>query len=272
MRLGKTAVPTRTHDTPRGSKGPLRNKSSSQENLDPANVSWAITPLHQILVAAEQDAAIPLRTSWSAALHLPSPRMPRSIRELHELIRSVGRDGSILPALSSRAFPLSADHKLITLVQYNVLRGMVTNICILSLQDQILFDCGYNLNIVPVPSRLTSRPRNFEPTEIQKTINHSAWIDTVPCSQLRDNLILRLDRQDLDDFCGDLVGGVYDGFDDVEVRGIMLWGEPWSVDGWEVSVGFLERWGFLLRGCRQMMDATNRWRGLRGEDRLVFPM
>jgi len=91
----------------------------------------------------------------------------------------------------------------------------------------------------------------------------------VPFPAMRDNLILNDGKFDEDDLCCDLVGGLYEGFNDVESRGIMVWGEPWSADGWEVSEGFAKKWGFLLKGCGDLIEATNRWRQRRGESRLV---
>lgn len=53
------------------------------------------------------------------------------------------------------------------------------------------------------------------------------------------------------------------------MRGMLIWGEPWRIDGWEVTEGFLRKWGWLLKGCDEMIEASNRWRGLRGEEPLV---
>ncbi|KAH7169877.1 hypothetical protein EDB81DRAFT_636258, partial [Dactylonectria macrodidyma] len=171
----------------------------------------------------------------------------------------------------SHAFPLSADHKLITLVQDNVLRGILTSILILSLQDLISTDCGYNLKVPPLLYAPLSRPpANFEPTQIQQTIKHGLWIDTIPSPEFRDNLIMNQHLYDGDDLCDDLVGGLYEGFNDVEVRGIMLWSDPWFEDGWELSEGFVKKWGFLLKGCRRMAKSTNEWRERRGEGKLMF--
>lgn len=72
-----------------------------------------------------------------------------------------------------------------------------------------------------------------------------------------------------DDLCCDLVGGLYEGFNDVENRGIIIWGEPWRVDGWEVSGGFARKWGFLLKGCVELVRSSDVYREGRGEGRLV---
>ena len=167
-------------------------------------------------------------------------------------------------------FPLSPDHKLIALVQYNVLRGMQTNVMIMSLQHELSLDCDLALRVPALPYSTNERPPNFAPTLLQQTAQYPRWIDIVPHPQLRDNLILFHGQFDEDDLCDDLVGGLYDGFDDVQLRGMMIWGAPWAEDGWEISEGFIRKWGFLLTGCETLLRATNRWRELRGERRLRF--
>jgi hypothetical protein len=68
------------------------------------------------------------------------------------------------------------------------------------------------------------------------------------------------------------VGGLFEGFDDVECNGLLLWGEPWSETGWEVTEGFAKKWAFLLQGCDTYIEATNKYRAARGEDPLVVEM
>jgi hypothetical protein len=77
-------------------------------------------------------------------------------------------------------------------------------------------------------------------------------------------------KWDEDALCTDICGGIYEGFDDCEQKGLLVWGDPWVVTNWEISPGFLRKWGVLVRVCVEMIDATNRWRESRGEDPLVF--
>lgn len=86
---------------------------------------------------------------------------------------------------------------------------------------------------------------------------------------MRDNLILNSGKFDPDELCCDLVGGLYEGFDDVQLRGILVWNDPWSSDGWEVTEGFAKKWSFLLKGCSELMESTNRYRESRYEERLI---
>lgn len=77
------------------------------------------------------------------------------------------------------------------------------------------------------------------------------------------------ENYDHDDFCIDSSGGLWEGFNNVELRGVLVWGEPWSEEAWEVTEGFAEKWGWTLKGCKRMIEISNRWREKRGEDRLI---
>ncbi|RMJ15078.1 hypothetical protein CDV36_005233 [Fusarium kuroshium] len=50
--------------------------------------------------------------------------------------------------------------------------------------------------------------------------------------------------------------------------GIISWSDPWDTDGWEVTESFAKKWGFLLIGCDDVVDAANKWRESRGENPL----
>ncbi|KAI1442445.1 hypothetical protein F5Y02DRAFT_429970 [Annulohypoxylon stygium] len=133
------------------------------------------------------------------------------------------------------AFPISADHGLIVLIQYNVLRAFMTNMSILSILHRIPLECGGALNIKYLPSAPDTIPPSFESTPLQRQIAHDVWIDMVPWPNMRDNLLLNRGKFDEDDLCVDMVGGLYEGFDEVATRGMIVWGEPWSETGWEVE-------------------------------------
>lgn len=89
---------------------------------------------------------------------------------------------------------------------------------------------------------------------------------------MRDNLIRLSQQYDAHDLQRDLAKSLYEGFVDGEQRGCLVWGEPWTVNGWEVSRGFVRKWGFLLKGCSDLVASTNRWRESRGEDPLIIEM
>ncbi|MCJ1389201.1 hypothetical protein MMC18_002056 [Xylographa bjoerkii] len=174
------------------------------------------------------------------------------------------------PSPLPMSFPLSADHCLITIVQYNVVRAMLFNMSILSMMDRLPLGCGHSLEIPrfgAIPSDII--PSDLQPSPLQKSIPHQFWIDAIPFPKVRDNLILMSGKYDSDDLFYDLGQGLYEGFDDAERRGYLVWGDSWSAHGWEVSEGFVRKWGFLLVGCADVIESANRWREIRGEDRLI---
>jgi hypothetical protein len=95
---------------------------------------------------------------------------------------------------------------------------------------------------------------------------------------MRDNAILSQDRFDPAELEEDLYGEVCNEEaqlsceETYEIRGLLVWMDPWRPEGWEVTEGFVRKWGFLLRGCDSMFCATNRWRASRGERPLVVNM
>lgn len=45
-----------------------------------------------------------------------------------------------------------------------------------------------------------------------------------------------------------------------EQRGLLVWNDPWDVNGWKLTDGFVKRWGFLVEGCHEIYRSTNQWR------------
>ena len=174
-------------------------------------------------------------------------------------------------------FPLSSDH-FITLLQFNVLRGCLANRELLSrfkpdsTPHQECSDAA--LHVLPdlSASALQTLPQSLWPTTLQRTEPHERWIDIIPHPGFRDNCIRATGTFDEDQLWSDTMGGLFEGFPDSEIeqRGIIMWSPPWSTCGWELSEGFWCRWGWLLTGCRDVLDATNAWRRSRGEEPFAF--
>lgn len=203
--------------------------------------------------------------------HSQIPLVMRIYREgvyRQKVIPPLLRYGQDSPPIS---FPLSADHCLITLVQYNVVRAMLYNMSILSMMDHFPQQCGRSLRIPCFGSITPERiPLDLQPTPMQESVPHAFWINAIPFPRLRDNLIIMSGKYDSDGLLYDLGQGLYEGFDDPERRGFLVWGDPWRADGWEVSEGFAGKWGWMLAGCMDVMEFTNRWRDIRGEEKLVL--
>ncbi|CAG8983152.1 hypothetical protein HYALB_00010300 [Hymenoscyphus albidus] len=122
------------------------------------------------------------------------------------------------------------------------------------------------------------------------TIPHTSWLNMFPYLQLRDNLIFHQNEFSHVDFCNDLWGefflwnfsGYESSFavcppsssvteigsdlesDDVDLasgkRGLIVWGEPWDLSGWEVTEGFVRKWSWLLEATSgEQREILNRW-------------
>lgn len=169
-------------------------------------------------------------------------------------------------------FPLSSDH-LITLLQYNALRALAVNRTLISGILVTPLDCDVEIiHVVPYPTRPQLLPSSLLPTALQQTVPHGDWIDMFPCPKARDSLIRAIGSFDEDDLWADCIGGLYEGFpdDEVEKRGIIAWSPPWDITGWEMSEGFVRKWGWLFKGLPGPLAATNQWRIGRGEEPLVY--
>jgi hypothetical protein len=49
---------------------------------------------------------------------------------------------------------------------------------------------------------------------------------------------------------------------------MIVWGEPYLLDSWELTPAFVRKWGRLLEGCEELIRSSNRWRESRGEEKL----
>ncbi|KAL5091549.1 hypothetical protein Trisim1_002768 [Trichoderma cf. simile WF8] len=211
---------------------------------------------HDSLKINLHESCDPTTTTWKIETHMVIPPLM--------LYTTAATFGLATPPL---IFPLSPDHCLLTMVQYNVQRASLLNMAVLSLLEHLPLECGGTINLpslaIDPPS---SVPPELLPTTLQKSTPHAYWIDIFPCHVMRDNLIRLYGQYDTHDLQRDLAKSLYEGFVDGEQRGCLVWGEPWTVNGWEVSEGFIKKWGFLLKGCSGLLASTNRWRESRGED------
>ncbi|KAF3763906.1 hypothetical protein M406DRAFT_352548 [Cryphonectria parasitica EP155] len=143
-------------------------------------------------------------------------------------------------------------------------------------------------------------PDSLLPTELQRTTPHELWIDILPSPRMRDNAIaaVREGRLVEDGICADVLRGMCGGVkktgkrlqpleeEDVEEEEqrrlrqgeeeegpearLIVWTNPWEAGGWEVTEGFVRKYGYLLKGCEDILGATNRYRRERGDDPLVW--
>lgn len=169
-------------------------------------------------------------------------------------------------------FPLCPDH-LITLLQFNALRALAVNRTLISGVIATPLDCNKEIiHVIPYPTKPELLPSSLLPTTLQQTVLHGDWIDLFPCPKGRDRLIQAAGTFDEDELWADCIGGLYEGFpdDEIERRGIVAWSPPWDITGWEMSEGFLRKWGWLFKGLPGALEATNRWRMERCEEPFVY--
>jgi hypothetical protein len=179
---------------------------------------------------------------------------------------------------NANLYKLPADH-LISLVYYNVYRALISNVHLLGLDLNLMYSDDYPSPFLPLSPTATSKirhlPPTLEPTKLQKTMAHHPMWDVFPDSEIRDN-ILRYGEDKIDDLqlCLDMVGdGNYTGLGDLDTQqtnGLIVWGEPWDPQGWEVTQCFARKWPVLIRGAINIQNSTNRWRMQRGEEPLDF--
>jgi hypothetical protein len=100
---------------------------------------------------------------------------------------------------------------------------------------------------------------------LQRKVNHHPWVDLIPLPRMRDNILAAMDHGTIRVF-NELCFDIFDvgGGAGVEDAALIVWGEPWDPAGWEASEMFLRKWGWLLDGCFEMLESTNRWRLKRG--------
>ena len=87
---------------------------------------------------------------------------------------------------------------------------------------------------------------------------------------MRDNMLrgIAAGLFEEDELCLDLVA--VDGQLEADRAVLIVWGEAWDPRNWEASVPFLRKWGGLVRGCPEILEATNYWREKRGERKILF--
>lgn len=194
---------------------------------------------------------------------IPASRIEQLYDARHPLLPDKARKEQL-----NILFPLCPDH-LITLQQFNALRALTVNRTLISGILVTPLDCGEEvIHVIPYPAKPELVPSTLLPTTLQQTVPHGDWIDLFPCPEGRDRLIRATGTFDEDDLWADCIGGLYEGFpdDEIERRGIIAWSPPWDMTGWEMSEGFLMKWGWLIRGVPGVLEATNRWRMQRGEE------
>ncbi|KAJ5524399.1 hypothetical protein N7494_011049 [Penicillium frequentans] len=158
--------------------------------------------------------------------------------------------------------PLS--NHLLTLTKMNVHRAFVSNMVTLGITWEWMQEDSISpfYTVGPAKEVLPTRP-TLIPTTLQRRSEHHTWIDLFPCPIMRDNLVRAGNEWDDDDLCADIMGFWNGGSPDPQ--GLIVWGDPSDIGNWELQPGFVTKWGWIVRGCSEIIRATNQWRAKRGE-------
>ncbi|OHF00011.1 hypothetical protein CORC01_04657 [Colletotrichum orchidophilum] len=171
-----------------------------------------------------------------------------------------------------------APRQLSALVTLNLLTALWRNTQILGFDVHSIceddFISPFNLqgpDLPCYPRQELSWPPYLRPTEAQKKITHHPFLDVFPFPSLREAGIRaeELGFFDEDDFCVDIFH-LDDKKDSVERPQLIVWGESWDPRGWKVNAAFLRKWGWMVRGCPELLEGTNYWRQRRGEKKMNF--
>lgn len=176
---------------------------------------------------------------------------------------------------ASHARGRPACDQLLQVIQLNMFNGLQRNASMIGLDVDWLICAsispfgfaGPRMSAEVVPAGLTC-PDNLVPTNLQSTMAHHPWIDLFPLPRLRDNMLRAL-YEDLPDEEGeklwnDLMESTCD--ENGHWNGLIIWGEPYNAANWELSDTFLRTWSCLIEGCPELIQSTNHWRSIRGED------
>lgn len=165
------------------------------------------------------------------------------------------------------------------IIHLNFLRSLANNADVLELGvDWLNCDVVSPLGFLG-PAQITRHhpaqgrlPENLMPTALQLKTPHHPWVDLFPLPQMRDNFLVAttetLSEEDEIRLWNDMIEHMADSVS--HSTGLIVWGEPWDIQNWEATEGFLRNWGWLLHGCPQILESTNYWRAQRGDRPLAM--
>ncbi|KAK7437164.1 hypothetical protein Landi51_12185 [Colletotrichum acutatum] len=164
---------------------------------------------------------------------------------------------------------LPTPRDLPALTRLNAFDALARNALVLGIPVELIeSDEGNSLFIHQGPARPGSSevlPPHLSPTALQRTVKHHPWLDLFPIPKMRDNILrgIRAGEIDEDELCNALVCDLLD-LDSPSKSSLVIWGDAWDLNGWELGPEFFRRWGGLVQGCPEVLVATNYWRQKRG--------
>jgi hypothetical protein len=154
-------------------------------------------------------------------------------------------------AVPAFIFPLTIN-LLLTLIEYNELRAIITNLSFLSSMAILYWEFHSGpwlqksriLTVTPVP-------RSLVPTSLRMSTPHTPWIDTFPLAVKRENVIEAAANSDFDEHepCSKIFCTLFKGRNEAKVRrGLVVWGYPWDVKAGEIKSSVRHEAGVFTEG------------------------
>ncbi|KAG4443586.1 hypothetical protein IFR05_000963 [Cadophora sp. M221] len=234
-------------------EGPVGSQYHAIQSVQTSNVEFNST----------NDTSVPGPESYIMSIYLSRRRISLcdlSEKEIADIENYFEKHAKHLPLSES-----PTNDQLLPLIQFNAFRALLANVRLLGLRLERICDDDYVSpfnQVKPDKAVLSSLPSSLHPTSLQRMVVHHPWLDFFPFPVVRDNLIRAGDTFDDDQLCVDLIGFCTA---PSEKTGLIIWGEPWSPQGWEVSESFVRNWAWVISGCSDLMVSTNYWRVQRGE-------
>lgn len=150
--------------------------------------------------------------------------------------------------------------QLFTLSKFNVLRAFLDNMASLGLIFEAMADDAlspFNITFPKINDKGIP-PASLSPTPLQYKTLHHPWLDCFPFPRMRDNLIMASESFDDCELCTDMMDPTNGDI------GVMVWGDPWLPQNWEVSQLFVHKWSWVIKGCPELLVSSNYWRAHRG--------
>jgi hypothetical protein len=157
------------------------------------------------------------------------------------------------------------------LINSNFLRAIEENARHLGITTATLHG-GY-VHVLGRASTPLTTPPSLWPHELQFHVHHDSIIDVIPHMQLRSNILVAVNDGVLNqsEFCAALrASGSLENVAGQWLRnGMVVWNSlPTQASNWEISDAVWCKWGFLFRGCQDLINGTNMWRAGRGDPAL----
>ncbi|CUS15677.1 unnamed protein product [Tuber aestivum] len=266
-RQKETGIPESAEDLiPAGSR-PERNLTKEQQEVYGNWQSMAIT--YPFSASITQRLSSGASETSSSASNRPGPSRPSGANVSTLPNPRVDSGIKAIGFRSQAAYTLSTDTHLMSINSVTINTAVLSNLSMLGVtaeeyvRDDTLspFLSARRSVLHSRMSLLDQRAPHLAPTDLQLEVRHHPYIDIIPFSGFRDNLLNVLNSTpgavDEDELCTDIE------------RYLKIWGRlTWDTKSFEFEPEFLEKWRWLVDD--EVLSVTNFWRAQRGEWPLVF--